>query len=171
MKNFFNEEINIVDCYDILMKHRDEYIYFRTDHHWTQLGAYYAYESFCKNKNIEYYSLENRKVSIFEGFLGSLYQRSSGKDPMLGNTPDTVFAYHPVSKNVNMSFTDVNGNTYAWDIIHDVTKYPASEKYNTFAASDSPFSVLKNSDLKDEYPKFLDELYILCHLNSYKHNH
>lgn len=149
IKKFFNEDINIVDCYDNLMKHRDEYIYFRTDHHWTQLGAYYAYESFCKNKNIEYYSLENRKVSIFEGFLGSLYQRSSGKDPMLGNTPDTVFAYHPVSKNVNMSFTDVNGNTYAWDIIHDVTKYPASEKYNTFAASDSPFAVLKNYDLKD----------------------
>ncbi len=149
LKKLFNENIKVVDCYDNLMKHRDEYIYFRTDHHWTQLGAYYAYESFCKVKNIEHFSLEGRKVSEFSGFLGSLYQRSSGKDPMLGDTPDTVIAYHPVSKNATMEFTDTNDIIHKWDIIHDVTNYPISEKYSTFAASDSPYAVFKNPDVTD----------------------
>ena len=31
-----------VDIFDTLYEHRDEYLYFRTDHHWTQLAAYYA---------------------------------------------------------------------------------------------------------------------------------
>ena len=33
-----------------LMQHRDEYIYFGTDHHWTADGAYYAYEAYCESK-------------------------------------------------------------------------------------------------------------------------
>ena len=26
---------------------KDEYLYFKTDHHWTPNGAYRAYEQFC----------------------------------------------------------------------------------------------------------------------------
>ncbi len=149
LKKLFNENIKVVDCYDNLMKHRNEYIYFRTDHHWTQLGAYYAYESFCEVKNVNYFPLEGRKISEFSGFLGSLYRNSSGKDPMLGNTPDTVIAYHPVSEDAKMKFTDTNGVVYNWDIIHDVTNYPVSEKYSTFAASDSPYAVFNNPQVTD----------------------
>ena len=36
-----------VDAYSVLEAHKDEYIYFRTDHHWSDLGAYYAYTAFC----------------------------------------------------------------------------------------------------------------------------
>ena len=38
-----NDNIVTVDAYSALRNHADEYIYFRTDHHWTALGAYYAY--------------------------------------------------------------------------------------------------------------------------------
>lgn len=37
------KDILTVDAYSKLRAHTDEYIFFRTDHHWTQLGAYYAY--------------------------------------------------------------------------------------------------------------------------------
>ena len=40
-----NDNIVTVDAYSALRNHADEYIYFRTDHHWTALGAYYAYTS------------------------------------------------------------------------------------------------------------------------------
>ena len=32
-----------------LREHREEYLYYRTDHHWTTLGAYYA---FCKAEQV-----------------------------------------------------------------------------------------------------------------------
>ncbi len=31
-----------------LTAHKSEYIYYRTDHHWTSLGAYYAYRQLCE---------------------------------------------------------------------------------------------------------------------------
>ena len=34
-----------VDAYSALGAHKDEYLYFRTDHHWTARGAYYAYSA------------------------------------------------------------------------------------------------------------------------------
>ena len=36
-------DIYFIDCRDILMEHRDEEIFYSTDSHWTQLGAYYCY--------------------------------------------------------------------------------------------------------------------------------
>ena len=34
-----DKHVKNVDVYDVLMQHRTEYEYFRTDHHWTTLGA------------------------------------------------------------------------------------------------------------------------------------
>ena len=35
-------EEHVIDLFPTLREHREEYIYYRTDHHWTTLGAYYA---------------------------------------------------------------------------------------------------------------------------------
>lgn len=56
-----SENVTPVYCYDDLMTHRDEYLYFRTDHHWNGKGAYYAYAAFCRTKGIEPYTLEERE--------------------------------------------------------------------------------------------------------------
>ena len=134
-----------VDCYDALMHHRDEYIYFNTDHHWTARGAYYAYEAFCKAKGVTPYTLEERRVDEFTNFRGSLYQYMVTD----GTVSDTVYAYHPYSKGVTMSFTDVSGNSYAWDVILDVSDYPPGMKYNTFAAGDQPYAEFHNPQVTD----------------------
>lgn len=36
-----------MDVRQTLADHKDEYIYYRTDHHWTSTGAYYAYKLLC----------------------------------------------------------------------------------------------------------------------------
>ena len=41
-----SEAVNI-DLSSVLREHADEYIFYRTDHHWTSLGAYYGYEALC----------------------------------------------------------------------------------------------------------------------------
>lgn len=62
-----------VDCRDILSAHKDEYIYYRTDHHWTTLGAYYAYTELCGTLGIEPLPLESfRERPISDEFLGTL---------------------------------------------------------------------------------------------------
>lgn len=62
------------DAYSELAKHTDRYIYFNTDHHWTGLGAYYAYRGFCKSAGFEPYDLNQfEKKKLKKKFLGSLY--------------------------------------------------------------------------------------------------
>lgn len=38
---------NVFDMRETLGSHAEEYIFYRTDHHWTDLGAWYAYEAWA----------------------------------------------------------------------------------------------------------------------------
>ena len=48
-----NENVIPVDAYSVIKEHTNEYIYFRTDHHWTPRGAYYAYSAFAQALGME----------------------------------------------------------------------------------------------------------------------
>lgn len=135
------------DCYDNMMMHRNEYLYFRTDHHWTALGAYYCYQSFCEAKGITPLDISDFEVWSFEGFLGTLYNES-GSDPALKATPDRVDAYKPPC-NYSMTITDKNGYTNEMPLLYDETDAPASLKYGTFICGDNPLSTITNADKPD----------------------
>lgn len=147
--SMMDDSVIPVSCFENLMTHRDEYLYFRTDWHWNGLGAYYAYESFCAAKGVTPYTTQQRKLTEFDGYLGALYWQTCDEDPALGGTPDVVQAYHPYSENAYMYFTDRTGKRYSWNIISDVSDYDSGYKYNTFAASDQPFAEFYNPDVTD----------------------
>lgn len=144
-----SDNVVTVDCFDNLMRHRDEYLYFHTDYHWNGRGAYYAYESFCETKGIEAVGLDERTEKQFDSFLGALYWNNCGEDPVLEGNPDTVLAYCPKSERASMTYTDKKGDTYNWSIIMDVSGWKASTKYSTFAGADNPFAVFTNPDVTD----------------------
>ena len=138
-----------VDLYDKMMTHRNEYLYFRTDWHWTGIGAYYAYERFCEIKGITPYTMAQRTERVYEGYLGPLYSQSTGKDAALKETPDTVYAYEPYYEDVSMVFTDTEGNRIAWPVINDGNDYNTGSKYMVYAAGDQPFAEFKNPNITD----------------------
>ena len=145
--SYMSSDVKTVSCYDTLMHHRDEYIYFRTDHHWTALGAYYAYAEFCAKKGISPFTPEEHETVTFDNFLGTLY-RDSGDDPAL-LPADYVLAYYPISGSVKMEVTSAEGPVYTQPVITDVTKYSAIAKYNTFAGSDNPITEFTNPEVTD----------------------
>jgi hypothetical protein len=142
-----NNNVITVHCADKLMRHRNEYLYFRTDHHWNGRGAYYAYEAFCQTKGIQPYTLDQRQLVTFDGFLGTLYLNGEKDQAFL--PAHTVYAYKPYSTNASMIYYDTKGDGYRWPIVCDVTNYGASNKYLTFAAGDQPLAVFTNPDVKD----------------------
>lgn len=143
-----DSDVKVVDMYDRLMKHRNEYIYFRTDHHWTSLGAYYGYERFCEEKNIIPISLERRESADFGDFLGSFYN-DTNKSKKMEKHPDDLKAYYPISKNLSLKYTNQSGSKGSWDVIHDVSDYPKAIKYSAFIAGDNPYTLIKNKDITD----------------------
>lgn len=142
-----NDKVVKVSIYKALMSHRSEYIYFNTDHHWTQLGAYYAYCEFAKNAGITETPLEKYEKVQFDGFLGSFYN-DTGKIPELKSNPDTIYAYRPNSS-AKMVYTDSKGKEKDWPIIKDVTSYPESIKYSCFIAGDNPYTEITNPQITD----------------------
>ena len=146
IRGMMDEKVHTVDIYDSLMEHRLEYIYFRTDHHWTALGAYYAYEDFCEAKGMEPATLDSYETQEFEGFLGSFYNDTG--DAKLKANPDTVTAYLPKSDSI-LHVTASDGTKYDWPVIYDVSNYGASLKYSTFIASDNPYTEIENKSLSD----------------------
>mgnify|MGYP003525081025 FL=1 len=76
---------------DEIRMHRKEYIYFNTDHHWTSLGAYYAYRSFCAAAGLTPVSLDTIPSKVKPGFLGLFYRLT--KSAVLRNNADSVRYY------------------------------------------------------------------------------
>ncbi|MEY4572628.1 MAG: hypothetical protein RLZ10_1871 [Bacteroidota bacterium] len=58
---------------EALVNHENEYIYFASDHHWTGLGAYYAYSAYCEAAGLNAMPLSKMTKKIKSNFLGSLY--------------------------------------------------------------------------------------------------
>ena len=148
ISGFLNGNVTVINPYENLMRHRDEYIYFRTDHHWTADGAYYAYEELCRAAGLTPISREEHKTDTFDGFLGSFY-KDTNQNAELGKNPDSVKVYYPVSENTSLVYTSTNGNSNSWKVIWDVSDYGASMKYSTFIAGDNPFTKIENKDKMD----------------------
>lgn len=87
------ENIVKVDAYEKLSRHTDQYLYFRTDHHWTARGAYQAYTAFCEAANLECKPLEAHETASLDGFVGSMYRYTQSE--VLKNNPDTVEVFYP----------------------------------------------------------------------------
>lgn len=139
--------IHTVSAFDNLKKHNAEYIYFHTDHHWTALGAYYAYQAFCQEKGIEAHTIADYETMEFPGFLGT-FCSSSNNSPALQSNPDTVVAYIPKGTNA-MTMHYTNGSVVDWFIVNDVSGYAKSELYATFVGGDRPFSYAHNPAITD----------------------
>ncbi|MBR2716705.1 MAG: hypothetical protein IKD79_03070 [Oscillospiraceae bacterium] len=140
-------EVHGLDTVSILRKHNAEYVYFHTDHHWTALGAYYAYVAFCREKGIEPHDPATYETMEFPGFLGTFYSGSS-QSPELAANPDTVVAYIPKGTNrMTMGYQD--GSIVDWYIVNDVSGYAKSELYAAFTGGDRPWSIAHNETLHD----------------------
>ena len=68
-----SDDVHTIDTFDTLYEHRDEYLYFRTDHHWTQLGAYYVYQNLAEEMGVNPHSLSDFEKVNFGDFLGTFY--------------------------------------------------------------------------------------------------
>lgn len=139
--------IKTVSIFDTLKAHANEYLYFRTDHHWTQLGAYYGYVEFCKARGFEPVALDQFDRADYSGYLGSFYTATNSA--ALAANPDTVEAYIPRA-DVNLSFTQTDGQTVeSWPLIADGEQYDTTSKYIAYCAGDQPYEEIVNNDMAE----------------------
>ncbi|MDP6943741.1 MAG: DHHW family protein, partial [Myxococcota bacterium] len=86
--------IGRVDVLSQLMAHADDYIYFRTDHHWTAEGAYWAYQAFAKAAGFEAVPLSGFERRVHTAaYLGTLFGKT--RDSKVRKSPDRVEYFVP----------------------------------------------------------------------------
>ena len=147
MYSNIDPRVHTVSVYNNLVAHNSEYIAFRTDHHWTALGAYYAYEAWCEEAGFEPVPLSEYEVKEFPGFLGSYYAKAS-KSSLLKE--DNVIAYVPPG-NITLYLSDSSSDAIGWEqsVITDLSHASSGTKYLVFLAGDHAKGTFINDDITD----------------------
>ena len=146
-KSKLSDNVRFVSPYNELMRHRKQYIYFRTDHHWTQLGAYYGYKSFCKTKGLTPNKLADYRKESSGGFLGSLYKDTGNLETL---RKDVLKNFYPLyDDSISLEYTDSNGETVAGKVVQNGSNFSTGLKYCVFLEGDNSYSVIKNRAISD----------------------
>ena len=132
-----------VDFHAVLKEHADEQIFYRTDHHWTTLGAFYG-----ANALLEKLGREPLKESDFTAenassdFDGTLYSQSG-----IHWLPSDTMEYW-VSED-GLSVTSWSTGKPEEVPLYDRTYLEKKDKYSSFLGGNQPLCVIKNETLDE----------------------
>lgn len=129
------EAVVPVRAYEAMLPHREEYIQFRTDHHWTGRGAYYAYRAFAEAAGFTPLSLDQMSYGRTRGeFLGSLYYRT--RSPALSANPDYAEYWKVPGETRVTVFTNSLGQGRPGLLYHEQAS--GGNSYGVFLGGDFP---------------------------------
>lgn len=101
-----DKDIVTINVLDTLASSKSDYIYYRTDHHWTQYGAYLAYTAAARRMGIAPSGLDRFNIMhASHSFLGSMHSRTLYS----GIEEDTIDFYISNYRSVSKSQQDKNG--------------------------------------------------------------
>lgn len=110
-----------------LLRHAQEYIYYRTDHHWTSLGAYYGYNSLREQMGQSQRPIDEYRLEVLsEDFYGTTWSKAS----LYTIPPDTITAYVP--RELGAIHVDYNDGEQTSDSIYERSFLNVKDKYSVF---------------------------------------
>lgn len=117
---------NFVDLRDALYESREEYIFYRTDHHWTGEGAYIAYREIAEKLGFTPLDeSEIEKETVSTDFLGTVIAKLNIKAE-----PDTITSYKPGNNTVES--VNYNLGAKVTDTLYSDEKLQTRDKYAYF---------------------------------------
>lgn len=121
---------NFIDLRDTLNAHDSEYIFYKTDHHWTTLGAYYAYVEWANRIGVTPLAIEDFDVkTVSTDFLGTVYSKvniSVPADSM--QIFDTDFTYE----------VEYNSDGKIKDTLYELSYLDTKDKYSMYVNGNNP---------------------------------
>ncbi|NIK71296.1 DHHW family protein [Paenibacillus sp. BK720] len=119
--------LTYMNGFNVLKPHASENIFYRTDHHWTTLGAYYAYKAYAKQMGWTPHPLPSYTVkTVSDSFLGSYHTR--GQFSLV--KPDLLQVFlpnKPVATSMYVADTDTTTNS-----LYDESYLAKKDKYSYF---------------------------------------
>ena len=132
-----------VDFTSALTDHAAESIFYRTDHHWTTLGAFYGANAVLESLNKEPLKEEDFTPEIAAAdFNGTLYSTSG----IHWLTPDTMEFWVEVD---GLSVTSWRTGKEEAAQLYDRSYLTVKDKYSAFLGGNQPLCVIKNENVTD----------------------
>ena len=115
----------LISVEPVLDAHKEEEIYYRTDHHWTTLGAWYAYEQYTKAVGGDLQRAQGKKKfrCISKDFYGTTYAKIN-----YARQADKIEIYEPEDKlRVVYNMGEKKTKT-----LYDVSFLKTADQYSVF---------------------------------------
>lgn len=158
VNNKIGEKINIVDVYFSLLQNKEQYLFFRNDHHWTTLGAYYAYEKLMDTMKIDPTTLDDYNKEVvsnkFEGSLCSESGYNSRED-------DIINIYVPKDKD-NQIVVNFEEEQRKSSSLYDSEKLKQKDKYQVFLGGNHPIVKIDTTSKEDKTLLIFKDSYANC---------
>ena len=123
-----------VDAWGALDKHKDEKIYQNTDHHWSQLGAFYAAEEFAKTADVPFADINKYEKVVKDGYVGTLYGYTGDTD--LKDNPEQFIYYIPKSSYTSEFFTPDLSESWDGNLVVSIDNIDPTSWYCVFIGTD-----------------------------------
>lgn len=152
------KSVSTINVYQTMFSNRDDYIYYRTDHHWTTRGAYLAYAAAGKKMGYdpvprEMFDVEHAGID----FIGTFYSKTLYD----GVEKDTLDFYHladgsPVTEVAITS--DFGKDPEVYESMYFREYLDKKDKYASFLGTNKPIVDIKADNnggklliIKDSY--------------------
>ena len=134
-----NNHINTINVAEELLKNKDDYIYYKTDHHWTSYGAYLAYLAYMDYLGLEIVDINNLEKITINNFLGTYYNRSK----YFKADSDFITYYNILGLHI-----EIDGKEQL--SLMDLDKFKGSDKYSAFLWGNNGLTKVINENISEE---------------------
>lgn len=148
-----SKSASVYDVRDALRNNAAQQLYYRTDHHWTNAGAYAAYTQFANANGLPLFDTAAYPLKEIPDFYGTNYSRARNYDVV----PD-VISYYEIPQNLSVITVGADGSAAKTDGgFYDVAKFETRDKYAAFLRGNNAYSEITGSGsgnlliVKDSY--------------------
>ncbi|MEG1254292.1 DHHW family protein [Clostridium sp.] len=130
------ESSNNIDLLKVMSSNKEDYIYYKTDHHWTTYGAYIAYKEFVESIGETSVNLEDLEEVRVNNFYGTYFSKAK---PF--NAISDVLTYYKF-ENIEM---DIQGDKY--NDLYNYSYLDSRDKYSMFLRGNNAITIIRNKNL------------------------
>ncbi|MBO4277929.1 MAG: hypothetical protein J5925_05995 [Clostridia bacterium] len=131
-------DVKFIDVTGTLLAHKDEYIYYRTDHHWTTLGAYYTFCKVAESMGLDISEVSYSSYDVSASFEGTLASKSGAH-----GVYDVISVCMPEGVMCRVDYVDAGKEPSG--TVYDKSALETKDKYALFLGGNYPLVKITTS--------------------------
>lgn len=136
-----NLTIPVISVFSTFNQEKDNHLlYYKTDHHWTTYGAYYAYLRYQQSLNRKFHTLSEYKIEkVSDSFLGTLHSKTL----TMNQEKDTIYRFSLEKEDYTIHYPNRDTNTF-----YEESYLTKKDKYSYFLDNNHAIIEIENNQLK-----------------------